>query len=306
MKKDKKIVALIFAAIGIILLSLGSYMAITNKEKNVENNLNETKDDLDIENTDEDDDTEISDDPDFDDEEQYDPLKNITNFGEFEEKEQLGNISINSDIIKNLIYPKVNSISSGSGSGKWEWIDSDYKSLGREMMMDSAAQKFILKNQMSNFSILATDLKENYTKIFGPDTEYKDGKIADDLACSRLGKYDEIKKEYPIMTQCGGLALEVRYEIRMYKANKTDNEIQTYFYVQPYIEGFESDTKIYLLDKITKAELTNWDKIIKDKKTVSSEEEIKEMVKNGEVATYMFTFKKQSDGNYYFQSGKWQ
>jgi len=213
-------------------------------------------------------------------------------------------LDINSSLVRNLVYPKANSYGY-AGNGEWNWIDTDLKTLGRALMMESAAMDIHRDNGDNTYFVLAEELKDNFIKMFGPDTEYTDGKIKE-WACLSLSTYDEIKKEYFIDGRCGGLDVKPQYEIRLYNANQVDDEIHIYYYVQPYFNN-PNDEQVYLYDRIDSFDFdwnngknSGYDKIIE------SENEIQTMMDKGEVDTYKFTFKKQSDGNYYFYNGEWQ
>lgn len=154
--------------------------------------------------------------------------------------------------------------------------------------------------------IPASKIKEYFLKIFGPDTEYKDEDVGDDM-CFSLGSYDEKEKIYYVATACGFLNFDFM------EAREYDRKINgDYIYVYNYavITSYDGEEGYYIYKDYAsfKKDIDITPKNYKYHIENDDEEETKlnkkfdEMIKNKEVATYKYTFKKQSDGKYYFES----
>lgn len=230
------------------------------------------------------------------------------------------------EINKDLIYPAVNDHVIGP---VWNFKNISINNMGRPDMMESAAIFNQLKNRSAkdasaqdsngNYYVSATEIEKNFKKVFGPDTKYTNGDIYPDSGnpCFFLGSYNSSKNAYFVATQCGGsMPWWWTNQTRLYKAEKNDDYIYTYFYVQPYLvdEMRSSGSKAYLYKRqlddnyyTTNKNLLdtpiNFTKEVDYSKVEST---INSMMDKGEVDTYMFTFKKQSDGKYYFHSGSWK
>ena len=61
-----------------------------------------------------------------------------------------------------------------------------------------------------------------------------------------------------------------------------------------------------LADEISSTNKTDNNKILNSATETNYESLIYQMMDKGEVDTYKWTFKKQSDGKYYFYSGAWE
>lgn len=234
-----------------------------------------------------------------------------------EGKEEVKEISINDSLITSLVYPVDVVFGVGYADGvTWKYQDITINDLTRANMMHAAAYKLkpIRENfgeGMENF-YSAKEIEDSFKNMFGPDTKYTNGDIEGKMdngyeifECGQIYEYNENDNTYMTTGGCGGDSLGYTdYISKKYKAEQTDNYIYVYEYVQsaliepedPYADY--SDTVAYLLDhdnkKETKIKYDNY------KNTIYS------MIDKGEVETYKWTFKKQSDGKYYFYSGAWE
>jgi len=227
------------------------------------------------------------------------------------ERKRDGVLSINSALVKNLVYPSANQ--GAEGREMWSYRDIDLDNYGRDFMMISAT--YVIKGRWS-----AIEVEKSFRKIFGPDVEYRNGDFDSGDPCG-LTSYDASSSVYWEEEQaCGGQeAWDWHNEVRLYKAKQGEDEIYTYFYVQPFLwPNFANDDFSAPLVCLYNREVDKYSSngffdeksnpkncvknVVQDKLKVT----IKTMMDKGEVDTYKFTFKKQSDGKYYFYSGAWE
>jgi len=242
----------------------------------------------------------------------------VTPDEEEQKEDEYEELDIDSSLVKNLVYPNATDIEATSSEFK------NYKDItvinGRDFMMASAGlisnridyDYFIDGETIPRPAVLEIELEKNFKKMFGPDTTYYNGKLDNEIfICEIIRTYDAINQLYPINSECGSTSYGWGNETRLYKAEQAEEEIYTYFYVQPYFVPFEEkyDNYIFLfrrqftVDYSKGVTPTSYTKII-DEDTAKAT--IQTMMDNGEVNTYKFTFKKQSDGKYYFYSGYWE
>lgn len=224
--------------------------------------------------------------------------------------EKVKEISVNSDIVTQLVYPQ-NDTGLGkiynSGAQYWDYKDITIDTLGRTVMMQNAARVInpdkSIPQDADYYS--ASKIKASFQKIYGPDANYADGKLDSNSTCSFISDYDSSTKMYIAYAGCG--ADTIGYTVqnaKIYKAEQDEEYLYVYEYVQSYLvipedlDDYDSAEKAYLLNK-------NGEKA-KEINYVNREKIVNEMIADGEASTYKWTFKKQSDGNYYFYSGKWQ
>lgn len=219
-------------------------------------------------------------------------------------------ISITDELIVNLKYPEVNTISH-SNYARFEYKDFSIDNLDRDFMMLSAAVG--LKGEevgKETYLIDGNKIKNNYQNIFGPDTQYKDESLKLESCCA-IQNYDSSNNKYEKTCGCGAVVPEFSYKTKLFKAIKSGDYIYTYFYVQPYVSD-KKTTYLYkrptsnfyrTVDESLDIEYFGYDKKINANNT---ETEIKTMMDKGLVDVYKFTFKKQSDNNYYIYSGAWE
>ena len=220
-------------------------------------------------------------------------------------EQSLKEIDINSDLVKNLIYP-MNSM--GTEGYEWSYQNETFDTLGRLHRMQDAAYRIspdeedLNKNQVF---YKAENVKESYKKIYGPDSSYTDGDLKDSLnTCFVISNYDSTLKMYIEETGCGFDSLKsVKRVSKKYKAEQNNDYLYVYEYIQSVVVRPESldnieKTVVYLLD--------HDDQETKQIDYKDYENTIYDMINKDEVDTYKWVFKKQSDGNYYFYSGTWE
>lgn len=222
-------------------------------------------------------------------------------------KEKLTEVSIYDEVITSLRYP-MNTFSIGEIK-HWDYKNITIDDLTRKDMMFAAAYNVEpIKEEINQMVVeiySATTIENNFKSIFGPDTKYTNESIGTQ-ECGKISEYNEKDSTYIAYSGCGGDSLSYIDRIsKTYKAEKNSDYIYVYQYVQsisvePDVDNQDDPDKanVYLLDH-NDEHTTNID--YKNYKSI-----INGMIDNGEVDTYKWTFKKQSDGNYYFYSGEWQ
>ena len=258
-------------------------------------------------------------------------------------------VDINSDLVKNLVYPKSNSEMIGLIPS--EYIEnSEYHQVTNSnfLLKEEYAGAYDLGTKMaaslkeSNypdsmvncyyygdymFSLVQKDsltagscrkvseevLKKDLLEVFGPDTGY----LAANMKKTYLGYpifYDSETKSYygPQGFGMAGWTLS-KPILKTYKAEQTDDYLYIYDYALiNYVEKNPEDEKITLLfdnyDSYQKYINTNSKEYAKAE--VANEDEaqskLEELIKEKKANTYIWTFKKQSDGKYYYYSSDWQ
>lgn len=218
-------------------------------------------------------------------------------------------IDINSEEVKNLIYPTYNR----NTIPYWEYKDITIENLGLlNMVRDSikALEPTSTDNKNNIKYYSASKIQENFHKIFGPDTIFTNYDIIGEETCEGA-TYNNEDNTYSI-SECNNTTENNNWDyiVKLYKAEQDDKNIYVYYYVQPYY--CSDELGCYLFDRQTNGilnaggEVVGYTKKFDDKVTKQQiEEEVNKMINNEQVDTYKFTFKKQSDNKYYFYSGEW-
>lgn len=258
-------------------------------------------------------------------------------------------IDVNSDLVKNLVYPK-------SNSKTYSTMPNRY--LLDELYHQTTYSNFVLKDENVNLYTLSTmvaasfeefnykdneigcyydenqklifsssdslnksgckkyneeDLKNDIFKIFGIDIKYTPGNL-EKTYCGYPTYYDADTKAYYAQMACGSAgAILFKPILKTYKAELNNDYLFVYDYALiNYVESNPEDGVISLVfdsyDAYQKYENTkSKDSAIAE---VASESEaqskLEELINSGKAHTYIWTFKKQSDGKYYYYSSKWQ
>lgn len=213
-------------------------------------------------------------------------------------------ISINDSLITSLKYPM--NVFAVNERKHWNYKNVTIDSLGRKNMMYTAAYDLepIENTDGKEINLYsATQIENNFRSIFGPNTEYYNGDVEDE--CCQISKYSQEDNTYLANCTCGGDSLGYIDRLsKTYKAEQHGDYIYVYDYVQSVavepvdIFDEEIEMNVYLLDQNDKKTTTiNYD---------NYESTIYNLMGEGKVDTYKWTFKKQSDGKYYFYSGAWE
>lgn len=239
-------------------------------------------------------------------------IKENDTSNEQKEENVIKEISINDSLITSLVYPKDDVIGIGHKSAKnWYYKNITIDTFGRTNMMQNAAydleSKHVYDENGTAVNIYsAKEIENNFRKIYGPDTNYYNGDFSEgDISCL-ISKYNIEDDTYLAYSGCGGASVSYIEQIaKTYKAEQEQDNIYVYEYVQSVsvapvdINNSDSKAIVKLLDQNNKEKgiTIDYDNYANT---------VYQMMNNGEVSTYKWTFKKQSDGKYYFYSGAWE
>lgn len=238
----------------------------------------------------------------------------VTDKDKNNEAKQNIEISLSDPIITSLVYPTDASVRSAAIKSTWSYKNINVSQISRaDMMFDAATYVKYTSTEKNNeyFNVYsASEIEKNFKKIYGPDTTYSNANIVSDESCV-ITDYNEKDNTYTSSSGCGGDSCDFKDVVsKIYKAEKDPNE--EYIYVYSYTQKVEGKCdsnfetiETYLVDKNdTKTKTLYTEDAGQYSEKYKST--INEMIDNKEVETYKWTFKKQSDGKYYFYSGEWQ
>lgn len=224
-------------------------------------------------------------------------------------EEGVKELNLNDSLVTSLIYP-MNRINHLGYKDNWNYKNETIETLGRSTMMFNAAYDLAYSTDDNyNHVYSAEQIKNNFIKIFGPDVDYYDGDVEGGMKVCNISKYDSEKNVYIAYAGCGGATGGQFTDSvsKKYKAEQSGDYIHIYEYVQSIEAILENENDwqspliIYLLDKNY-----NRTNLLNGATESNYESMIEQMMNKGEVDTYKWTFKKQSDGKYYFYSGAWE
>jgi len=217
-----------------------------------------------------------------------------------EDREVVTSIGVNDKLVASLKYPTKETVFDVWG---YENVKADEWS--RAEKMNIAASEVSYKDvdydpELDLVHIKVYDAKlveQNFKAMFGPDVDYYNGDIGSSRCCA-IDEYDKNKNTYSAECACGqGAPVTYDYVTKKYKAEQSNDYLYVYEYVQVVIYD-EIEEKTYLSN-------ANYDKLtVVDNKNYESK--VYALMDEGKVDTYKWTFKKQSDGKYYFYSGAWE
>jgi len=217
-----------------------------------------------------------------------------------EDKEGITSVSVTSSLVTSLKFPTKETV-----FDVWGYKNVKVDEWSRAEKMNIAASEVSHKDvdydpELELVHIKVYDAKlveKNFKAIFGPDVDYYNGDT-DSGWCCEIDKYNQSKNTYIANCACGGDSPgSIDYVTKKYKAEQSDDYLYVYEYVQVVkYNGIKDHT--YLSN-------SNYDEIliIDDK---DYEDGVYKLMDEGKVETYKWTFKKQSDGKYYFYSGAWE
>ena len=235
----------------------------------------------------------------------------VTDKDKNNEAKQNIEISLSDPIITSLVYPTDRSAEFIS---TWSYKNINVSQISRDdMMFDAATYVKYTSTEKNNeyFNVYsASEIEKNFKKIYGPDTAYSNANIVSDESCV-ITDYNEKDNTYIASSKCGTESCGFKDVVsKIYKAEKDSNEeyLYVYSYAQKVVGKCDSNfetIETYLVDKNdTKTKTLYTEDAGQYSEKYKST--INEMIDNKEVETYKWTFKKQSDGKYYFYSGEWQ
>lgn len=239
-------------------------------------------------------------------------------------------VDINSDLVKNLVYPHNNPGLTGGYFYNFELKNQSVTDYSRD---DLIVASFNWNNQNPEYLICDVDDEGNVTlyddiinhsrcikyseedikselySVFGPDTNYESKTLSMDF-CGAPKYYDEKTKSYYTVMACGGVPGTISSVRKTYKAELNGEYLNIYDYAlisfaHDSIDGtllfndYDSFSKYY-----PTMEVTTGDYVVNNESEAQSK--LEELINSGKANTYIWTFKKQSDGKYYYYSSKWQ
>lgn len=215
-----------------------------------------------------------------------------------------------------LVYPLVNDMNR-LGFTTFTYKDFQVDELSRDYLMLSAAEDIKITNYDNELGIYPVEsrlVERNFKAMFGPDRAYENKSLSMQR-CSVIGDYSESNRVYLVNTNCGAVGFDMKYITIFDKAEVKDDYIYTYFFVQPYLlEDYHTTPngefpKAYFYKRPIDNYLDKNDRPVsyfKEVDGILTHITTNELVNAGKVERYKFTFKKQSDGNYYIESRNWE
>lgn len=266
---------------------------------------------------------------------------NSINDNEKDKEENISNLEeldINSDLIKNLVDPVSNDFFFAHYTEN-KFLDKnfDIETVNNKQRL-AVVFNYVLQNfndgknilidvndinpDGKSYKIKEGNFKDYYNKLFGPEIEFIPETIGFNTFGCKYENYDYENSDYKIEYDnidgtfnwfvgnggCGAFPGNNYFISEIIKAETTGNEIFIYYYVYQLLEDFIEDNCV--IKNINKKE--NIGEIRKTKCKENTEilkvikEEINELKQQNNLPMYKLTFKKQSDGNYYFAKGEWQ
>lgn len=253
-------------------------------------------------------------------------------------------IDINDDLIKNLVYPKINSeVYGGPGSFVLKEEYASSYDLGKKItasldkhdeevvscyyngqLVSGVKKDYYEERSCSKLSeeIINNDLK----KMFGPDFKYHLDK-SEDLGSTYCGYpkyYDIDTKAFYGIRGCGGAGINaIKPVLKTYKAELDGDNLYVYDYAlinymfgNPLefksllfdnFESFKNYESTKSMDYVLKENVVKNDFTTDDADNAQEKAQIylEELIKDKKARTYKWVFKKQSDGKYYYYSSNW-
>lgn len=164
-------------------------------------------------------------------------------------------------------------------------------------------------DEINCYRVSADVIKSNYDKLFGIDSDYKNGDVSV-TGCGFINHYNSVDNSYYMITNCGGAYDHVDSIRKTYKAELKGD----FLYIYDYAVIYHNIPAINTLAVFASYEDFNANRssdsdnlsryVVKDEKEAQSK--LEELINSGKANTYIWTFKKQSDGKYYYYSSKWQ
>jgi hypothetical protein len=241
--------------------------------------------------------------------------------------------TIGEHLLQGLRFPSANGNWDIPGN-LWQYLNVTVSGMSRDFKMRFAADGIEgteIGDEIPGLRwsrlVPATEVQASFRTLFGPDVAYTDGNVGDGIVCAHISEYRPQDQAYVLFTECGGDSpFWWHNETQFIRAEQSGNEIHAYFYVQPYITvdclnttGFCFDNRntddLFLFKRAHElqfeAPLTGFTRQLRGgfingtNADESARRIIRHMMKDGEVDVYRFTFRRQSDGNFYFSSGQW-
>ncbi len=261
------------------------------------------------------------------------------------EEETETEIDVNSDIVKNLVYPTVNSdadLPSGFilKNESVEFYTRDIKilsTISREDLSNNSMRRICVVKESNSDEIFKNVIKildysednlangyecigydENkiiskYNSMYGPDDKsYKSGYVKDGT-CYMPHYYDSETKKYYGFKNCGGVHPIIDSVRKTYRVIMKGEYLYIYDYAMILWEHVDFANLVLFKDysDYEEANSLNFEEsainnlVFKVKTKDEAQQKLEEQIKNNQANTYVWTFKRQSDGKYYYDSSKW-
>lgn len=228
------------------------------------------------------------------------------------EKEKVESLLITDPLVTGLIYPEHYDDGNRNSDvmSPWSYVNVDLDQMGRKNMMISAGMKLEqdtctadIVDELTKDTITCVSeekVKNNYTKIFGPDVKYVAGNVQT-TSCGGIDAYYEKSNMYSYVSGCGGM--DSRYiKTKLVKAEKTEDKIYTYYNYMFYT----NPDNYYAYKDFPKEEIEGEYGLFKDYIAKGDDPDalFNNMINENKLNTYKYTFIKQSDGKYYFNKAE--
>ncbi len=230
-------------------------------------------------------------------------------------------ILVNKELLNDLVYLPFNSLDSDYYPFHWQYVDINVNDITPTVKIEIAASKAKLEENVDGeipYYKTKVAVEEEFKKLFGPDVpfSYEDTILPGSNDCGGVTKYHEDKEIFEIVGACGWEYGPISFggiESNPYKVEKINDDI--YVYVD-YLYVLKEEGMTYLFKIFPKQDVdyfvseTNNEEISSISTAVINGKNPKEALviasKEGNTNKYKFTFRKQSDGKYYFYSGEVQ
>lgn len=153
-----------------------------------------------------------------------------------------------------------------------------------------------------------SDVREYYQKLYG-NIEYipETFLFFESEECKRVYEYHK-EEDYYIRNfpACGGNTGPFAWRIYIQKDKET--KVGDTVYIDYYVASYKQVLEEQLTEAWTAEPIEIYDRIFEEKVYMGKEindSVINELVKQNQISKYRVTYKKQSDGKYYFQSSEW-
>lgn len=256
---------------------------------------------------------------------------------------ELNELDINSDLVKNLISPFTrvpDMLNSYYLKDTFELAKSNpsiLNSLSLQYGIYSERFETLKPNLNSSdgtyYTINTDNFEELFKEIFGPDMAFQHSNFKFTPRCLDYGDKEQFNKSLDkfdvlydasnnlytkiVPGNCGSKFSYSTYTPvkKVFKAESLDNIISVYSYMFYYGSTIDNTLNkgIQLelntnFDKPTPCHITSWlgDVIYDSQNALCELNILEEFKKQNKLPIYKATYKKQSDGNYYFTKGEWQ
>ncbi|NLA32927.1 MAG: hypothetical protein GX864_03180 [Mollicutes bacterium] len=225
-------------------------------------------------------------------------------------------IDLDSQVVKNLIYPIALEVSLFQNN-HWDYRNFKLSDFNRNYKMQNVFFTLGQENKDNEnyvYTHSSGSVQNKYRQIFGPDAEYNDADV-DDYTCGTW-EYDSKKQEYSFTGGCG-IEGWIPTHDSVYKVYKVDSSSDYLYVYHDYLFTLKDFEDIYYFFNKYPEEENNYEysgheddedldfkthfEISKSKNLRS---EFDKLIQENKTNKYKFTFKKQSDGKYYFESGE--